>query len=120
MGGWRSWRNFPLGLHRGHPTETHVPLRCLLHGEGLVALGRAARPDSLSSSTCWTLEGYRGMRNAKAAPKGAAFLFEPTQSITVVKSSSTNSIPTFGLHQQKTHGYKSGLSGYAYPSGISR
>jgi hypothetical protein len=40
--------------------------------------------------------------------------------ITGVKSSSTNSIPTFGPHQRKTHGYKSGLSGYAYPSGISR
>ena len=44
----------------------------------------------------------------------------PYQSITVVKSSSTNSIPTFGLHQRRTPGYKSGLSGCAYPSGISR
>ena len=52
--------------------------------------------------------------------KRGALSWGATESIIVVKRSSTNSIPTFGPHQRKTHGYKSGLSGYAYPSGISR
>jgi hypothetical protein len=40
--------------------------------------------------------------------------------ISVVKSLNTNSIPTFGLHQRRMHGCKSGLPGHAYPNGISR
>ena len=59
----------------------------------------------------------RVVRNVDTA---AATPLAPTPSVTGVKSSSTNSIPTFGPHQRKTHGYKSGLLGYAYPSGISR
>jgi hypothetical protein len=38
----------------------------------------------------------------------------------VVKRSRTNSIPTFGLHRPRTHGYKLGFSAYACPNGISR
>ena len=78
----------------------------------------ARAPNDRHPRNMWRVAGVaRVMRNVDTA---AATPLGPTLSVTVVKSSSTNSIPTFGPHQRKTHGYKSGLSGYAYPSGISR